>query len=99
MNHPLASRSGIAIIRWHVYAQRAWRDLTKPQRAALLSVADGQPARPDVVARLDAKGLTQGGAVTDMGRWVFHVCADRYLDAAFELESPSGCVTVGPVAS
>ena len=38
MNHPLASRSGIAIIRWHVYAQRAWRDLTKPQRAALLSV-------------------------------------------------------------
>ena len=99
MNHPLASRSGIAIIRWHGYAQRAWRDLTKPQRASLLSVADGQPARPDVVARLDANGLTADGAITNRGRWVLRVCADRYLDAAFELESPAGRVVVGPGAS
>lgn len=99
MRYPLASRIGSGLFWWVIYAQQTWRDLTKPQRATLLAVDDGQPAKPAVVARLDAKGLTQGGAVTDMGRWVLHVCADRYLDAAFELESPSGCVTVGPVAS
>ncbi len=99
MNHPLASRSGIAVIFWHAYAHRAWRGLTKPQRAALLAVDDGQPAKPAVVARLDAEGLTEHGAITTRGRWVLRVCADRYLYATFELESRAGRVVVGPGAS
>ena len=48
---------------------------------------------------LDDKGLTEGGAVTHLGRWVLRVCADRHLDATFELTSSAGAVVVGPVAS
>ena len=69
------------------------------QRAALLAMADGQPAKPAVAARLDDKGLTRDGAITNLGRWLLRVCADRYLDATFELDSPVGAVLVGPVAS
>jgi len=86
-------------VREVIYAQQAWSDLTKPQRAALLAVADGQPARRDVAARLDDNGLTEDGAITNLGRWLLRVCADRYLDATFELDSPAGAVVVGPVAS
>jgi hypothetical protein len=39
------------------------------------------------------------GPITNRGRWVLRVCADRYLDATFELDSPAGCVVVGPGAS
>lgn len=99
MRYPLASRVGSGLFWWVIDAQWAWRDLTKPQRAALLAVADGQPAKPAVVARLDDKGLTADGAITNQGRWVLRVCADRYLDATFELDSPAGRVVVGPVAS
>ncbi len=48
---------------------------------------------------MTAKGLTEHGAITNRGRWVLRVCADRYLDATFALELASGCVVVGPVAS
>lgn len=99
MRYPLASRTGSGLFWWVLYAQQAWRDLTKPQRATLLAMADGQPAKPDVAARLDDKGLTEDGAITNLGRWVLRVCADRYLDATFELDSGGGCVVVGPVAS
>ena len=99
MRYPLASRTGSGLFWWVIYAQQAWSDLTKPQRAALLAVADGQPARRDVAARLDDNGLTEDGAITNLGRWLLRVCADRYLDATFELDSPAGAVVVGPVAS
>ena len=39
------------------------------------------------------------GPITNQGRWVLRVCADRYLDATFELDSPAGRVVVGPGAS
>ncbi len=84
---------------WVFHAQRAWRDLTRAQRTALLAVDSGLPAKHSVVSRLDDKGLTEGGAVTHLGRWVLRVCADRHLDATFELDSPAGAVVVGPVAS
>lgn len=48
---------------------------------------------------MTAKGLTEHGAITNRGRWVLRVCADRYLDATFELDSPAGRVVVGPGAS
>jgi len=99
MRYPLASRVGTGLFWWVLYAQQTWRDLTKLQRATLLAVADGQPAKPAVAARLDAKGLTEHGAITNQGRWVLRVCADRYLDATFELDSPAGRVVVGPGAS
>ena len=38
------------------------------------------------------------GPITNRGRWVLRVCADRYLDATFELDSPAGRVVVGPGA-
>lgn len=50
MRYPLASRTGSGLFWWVIYAQQAWSDLTKPQRAALLAVADGQPARRDVAS-------------------------------------------------
>ena len=99
MRYPLASRTSAGLFWWVVDAQRAWRDLTRAQRTALLAVDSGLPTKPAVVARLDDKGLTEDGAVTNIGRWVLRVCADRYLDATFELDSPAGCVVVGPVAS
>ena len=99
MRYPLASRVGSGLFWWVIDAQHTWRNLTKLQRATLLAVADGQPAKPAVAARLDDKGLTADGAITNRGRWVLRVCADRYLDATFELDSPAGCVVVGPVAS
>ena len=99
MRYPLASRIGSGLFWWVIYAQWAWRDLTKSQRATLLAVDDGQPAKPAVAARLDDMGLTAEGAVTNLGRWVLRVCADRYLDATFELDSPAGRVVVGPGAS
>ncbi len=48
---------------------------------------------------MTAKGLTEHGAITNRGRWVLRVCADRYLDATFELDSGAGCIVVGPGAS
>lgn len=99
MRYPLASRTSAGLFWWVVDAQRAWRDLTRAQRTALLAVDSGLPTKPAVVARLDDKGLTEDGAITNQGRWVLRVCADRYLDATFELDSPAGCVVVGPVAS
>ncbi len=99
MRYPLASRTSAGLFWWVVDAQRAWRDLTRAQRTALLAVDSGLPTKPAVVARLDDKGLTEDGAVTNIGRWVLRVCADRHLDATFELTSPAGRVVVGPGAS
>ena len=48
---------------------------------------------------MTAKGLTEHGAITNRGRLVLRVCADRYLDATFELELAAGRVVVGPGAS
>lgn len=99
MRYPLASRTSAGLFWWVVDAQRAWRDLTRAQRTALLAVDSGLPTKPAVVARLDDKGLTEDGAVTNIGRWVLRVCADRHLDATFELTSSAGAVVVGPGAS
>ena len=48
---------------------------------------------------MTAKGLTEHGAITNRGRWVLRVCADRCVDATLELDSPAGRVVVGPGAS
>ena len=73
MRYPLASRTSAGLFWWVVDAQRAWRDLTRAQRTALLAVDSGLPTKPAVVARLDDKGLTVGrqgaGAELNPGYW------------------------------
>lgn len=87
--------SNASLPAWVLDAQQTWRRMTKPQRRALLALSQGVPADRGLRARLEVMGMTEGGELTTLARWVLRVCADQYLGATFHL---GGDLVVGPAA-